>query len=159
MSTATPATQFLSRATVAFRLVEYDYSPGQEGAALQAAEAIGIAPERLLKSLMVEVAGRPACVVLPADRTLSMKRVAAAFKGKSAQMMDPAKAERLTGFHTGGISPFGQKKRVPVAFEAGALGHEEVAINGGKRGLMVFLSPAEAVAALGAVVAPVVADA
>lgn len=158
MATATPATQFLTRAKVAFRLVEYDYAPGEGSVAAQAAAAVGVPPDRLLKSLMVEAGGQPACVVLPADRTLSMKRVAAALKAKSAQMMDPAKAERLTGFRTGGISPFGQKKRVPVVVEAAALNHDEVAINGGRRGLMAFLSPADAVAALGAVVAPVVAD-
>lgn len=150
MSGATPATQFLLRAQVAFRPVEYRYDPGSERVALQAAEAIGLPPARLLKTLMVEVDGRPACAVLPGDRGLSMKRVAAAFGGKSAAMMPPAKAERLTGYHTGGISPFGQRRPVPVAFEADAMGFDEVAINGGRRGLLLLLSPRDALAALSA---------
>jgi len=158
MSTGTPATQFLKRAKVAFRAVEYDYHPGHERVALQAAEALGVAPERLLKTLMVEVDGQPACVVVPGDRTLSMKKVAAAFGGKAAAMMAPDKAERLTGYHTGGISPFGGRKRVAVVFEAEAMDHAEVAINGGKRGLILFLAPGDALAALGAKAAPLCAE-
>jgi len=158
MSTGTPATQFLSRAKVAYRAVEYAYDPGQERVALQAAEALGVAPELLLKTLMVEVDGKPACVVVPGDRLLSMKKVATAFGGKSAAMMAPDKAERATGYRTGGISPFGQRRRVPVAFEAAAMAHPEVAINGGKRGLILFLAPADAQAALGAVAAPLCAE-
>ena len=150
MSTATPATQFLRRANVAFRAVEYRYDPGSERVALQAAEAIGVPPERLLKTLMVEVDGRPACTVVPGDRSLSMKRVAAAFGGKSAAMMPPDKAERLTGYHTGGISPFGQRRPTPTLSEAAAMTMDEVAINGGKRGLLLLLDPQAAMAALGA---------
>ncbi|WP_104493094.1 YbaK/EbsC family protein [Paracoccus denitrificans] len=150
MSGATPATQFLRRAQVAFRPVEYRYDPGSERVALQAAEAIGLPPGQLLKTLMVEVDGRPACAVLPGDRSLSMKRVAAAFGGKSAAMMPADKAQRLTGYHTGGISPFGQRRTVPVIFEAEAMEFGEVAINGGRRGLLLLLSPRDAVAALGA---------
>ncbi|MDK8871078.1 MULTISPECIES: YbaK/EbsC family protein [Paracoccus] len=150
MSGATPATQFLRRAQVAFRPVEYRYDPGSERVALQAAEAIGLPPGQLLKTLMVEVDGRPACAVLPGDRSLSMKRVAAAFGGKSAAMMPADKAQRLTGYHTGGISPFGQRRTVPVIFEAEAMEFGEVAINGGRRGLLLLLSPRDALAALGA---------
>ncbi|WP_111430391.1 YbaK/EbsC family protein [Rhodobacteraceae bacterium DSL-40] len=158
MSTGTPATRFLASANVAFRAVEYDYHPGHDRVALQAAEALGLPPGLLLKTLMVEVGGKPACTVLPGDRTLSMKRVAAAFGAKAAAMMPPEKAERLTGYHTGGISPFGQRRRVPVAFEASALGFDEVGINGGKRGLILLLSPEAARAALGATAAPLCAE-
>lgn len=157
MSTKTQATEMLSKSGVAFRVQEYDYNPGPDGKALQAAEAIGADPARVLKTLMVEVDGKPCCTVLPADHTLSMKRVAQAFGGKSAAMMDPAKAERLTGYHTGGISPFGQKKRVPTAFDDGASGFEEVVINGGKRGMMVLLAPADAARVTGAVVTKIIA--
>ncbi|RQP05918.1 MAG: aminoacyl-tRNA deacylase [Paracoccus sp. BP8] len=150
MSTGTPATQFLRRAKLGFRAVEYRYDPGSERVALQAAEAIGLPAGRLLKTLMVEVDGRPACAVIPGDRSLSMKRVAAAFGGKSAAMMPPDKAERLTGYRTGGISPFGQRRPVPVIFEAEAMGFDEVAVNGGKRGLLLLLSPRAALTALGA---------
>ncbi|WP_290691556.1 MULTISPECIES: YbaK/EbsC family protein [unclassified Haematobacter] len=157
MSTATPATQALRHAGVAFRTIEYDYVAGQDRIGLHAAEAIGVLPERVLKTLMVEVDGKPACAVIPSDRTLSMKRVAAAFGGKSAHMMPPEKAERLTGFHTGGISPFGQKRRVPVAFEATAEA-EEVVINGGRRGLMVALAYADALRVAAGAARPLIAE-
>ncbi len=158
MSTGTPATQFLRRAKVPFRVVEYEYAPGQERVALQAAAAIGVPPGQLLKSLMVEVDQRPACVVVPGDRNLSMKKVAAAFGGKSAAMMPPDKAERMTGYHTGGISPFGQRRQAPVVFEVAAMDFEEVAINGGKRGLILILSPQDACAVLKAQALPLCAD-
>lgn len=158
MSTATPATQFLTRMGVAFRPVEYRYDPGAERVALQAAEAIGLPPGQLLKTLMVEIDSRPACVVVPGDRSLSMKRVAAAFGAKAAAMMPPDKAERLTGYHTGGISPFGQRRPAPVLFESAAMSMGEVAINGGKRGLLLLLDPQAALAALGAGHAALCAD-
>ena len=145
MSKATPATRALTAAKIAFETLEYDYAPGSERVGLQAADAIGADPSRVLKTLMVEVDTKPACVVIPANETLSMKKVAAAFGGKSAQMMQPAKAERLTGFHTGGISPFGQKRQVSTAFETLAIRDDLVVINGGKRGLMVRLNAEQAV--------------
>lgn len=158
MSTATQATRALEQAGAPHRIVTYDYVPGQDRIALHAAQAIGADPAQVLKTLMVEVDGKPACAVIPSDRSLSMKRVAAAFGGKSAQMMPPDKAERLTGYHTGGISPFGQKRRVPTAFEAGAMAAAEIVINGGKRGMMVVLAPADALRVAGAVARPLCAD-
>ncbi|AGT09023.1 aminoacyl-tRNA deacylase [Paracoccus aminophilus] len=158
MSTATLATRALTAAKVTFRVMEYDYVAGQEKIGLHAAEAIGVDPARVLKTLMVEVDGKPACAVIPSDRSLSMKRVAQAFGGKSAAMMPPDKAERLTGFHTGGISPFGQKRRVPAAFEASALGAAEIVLNGGKRGLMVALAPGDALAVSGGAAHPLISD-
>jgi Cys-tRNA(Pro)/Cys-tRNA(Cys) deacylase len=86
-----------------------------------------------------------------------MKRLAAAFHGKSANMMKPAEAERLTGYHVGGISPFGQKKPVPTAIEEAALSEPLVYINGGQRGLQVRLAPEDARKALNAVAAPLIA--
>lgn len=149
MSTATPATRALEAAKVAFERIEYDYVAGQDKIGLHAAAAIGADPAEVLKTLMVEIDGKPACAVIPSDCTLSMKKVAAAFGAKAAAMMPVDKAERLTGFHTGGISPFGQKKRVPVAFEAAALGQAQIVVNGGKRGLMVRLAPEAALAVSG----------
>jgi len=154
----TRATQFLTAARVAHSVHSYDYAPGGERVGLQAAEALGEHPSRVLKTLMIEMDGRPACAVIPSDRELSMKKVAAALGGKSAQMMKPADAERITGYHVGGISPFGQKKRVPVAIEQSAMGEPLVYINGGQRGLQVRLAPADAATALGAVVKGIVAD-
>jgi Cys-tRNA(Pro)/Cys-tRNA(Cys) deacylase len=93
-------------------------------------------------------------VVVPSDRELSMKKLAAAFGGKAANMMRPADAERLTGYHVGGISPFAQKKRVPVAIDQAALTEISVYLNGGQRGLQIELDPNDAVRALDAMVQP-----
>ncbi|WP_075290963.1 Cys-tRNA(Pro) deacylase [Pararhizobium arenae] len=157
MSKTTRATQFLSKAGVAFSVHAYDYDPSVDRIGMAAADALGEAPQRVLKTLMAEVDGKPVCVVVPSDHEVSMKKLAAAFSGKSANMMKPADAERLTGYHVGGISPFGQKKLVPTAIEEAALSEPHVFINGGQRGLQVRLAPADAKAALKAVAAPLVA--
>jgi Cys-tRNA(Pro)/Cys-tRNA(Cys) deacylase len=151
MSRTTRATQALEKLGVKFTVRTYAYDPDAESIGLQAAEALGVEPRRVLKTLMAEVDGKPVCVVVPSDSEVSMKKLAAAFGGKAAKMMRPADAERLTGYHVGGISPFGQKKRVPVAIEAAALSHSSVFINGGQRGLQVELDPNDAVKAAGAI--------
>ena len=152
MSKTTRATQALTRLGIKFTLHTYDYDPDADRIGLQAAEALGVEPRRVLKTLMAEVDGKPVCVVVPSDREVSMKKLAAAFAGKAASMMRPSDAERLTGYHVGGISPFGQKKRVPAAVEAAALEETSVYLNGGQRGLQVELDPKEAVRALEAIV-------
>ena len=151
MSRSTPATLALSKSGVRFEVLSYDYDPDAKRIGLQAAEALGEPPHRVLKTLVAQVDGKPVCLLVPSDRDVSMKKVAAAFGGKAAQMLPPADAERITGYHVGGISPFGQKKRVPIAIEAAALGHSSVFINGGQRGLQVELDPNDAVKAAGAV--------
>jgi Cys-tRNA(Pro)/Cys-tRNA(Cys) deacylase len=158
MSRTTPATVALTKAGIAFSLATYDYDPGAERVGLQAAEALGVAPSMVLKTLMAEVDGKPVCAIVPSDDEVSMKKLAAAFGGKSAQMMKPDAAERLTGYKVGGISPFGQRKKVPTAVEETALANAEVYLNGGQRGLQVRLKPADAVAALGARIVPLVAE-
>ena len=135
----------------AFKLHTYVYDSSAESIGLQAAEALGVDPNRVLKTLMAEVDGRPVCAVVPSDCEVSMKKLAAAFDGKSANMMRPADAERLTGYHVGGITPFGQKKRVPVAIEQTALSHLTVFVNGGQRGLQIEIDPNDAAIAAGAV--------
>jgi Cys-tRNA(Pro)/Cys-tRNA(Cys) deacylase len=157
MSKTTRATQVLAKAGVNFTLHTYDYDPNAERVGLQAAEALGEEPHRVLKTLMAEVDGKPVCVVVPSDREVSMKKLASAFGGKSANMMKPADAERLTGYHVGGISPFGQKKPVPTAIEETALAERLVYLNGGQRGLQVRLDPKVALTALKAVAAPLIA--
>ena len=151
MAKGTPATVALEKAGVAFTLHEYDYDPNATRVGLQAAEALGVEPGRMLKTLMAEVDGTPVCVVVPADCEVSMKKLAAAFDGKTASMMRPADAERLTGYHVGGISPFGQKKRVKVAIEQAALSHLTIFVNGGQRGLQIEIDPNDAAIAAGAV--------
>ncbi|MGN6309812.1 MAG: Cys-tRNA(Pro) deacylase [Xanthobacteraceae bacterium] len=156
MSKTTRATQALKQLGVGFTLHEYDYDPDADSIGLQAAAAIGAEPRRVLKTLMAELDGKPVCVVVPSDHEVSMKKLAQAFGGKSAKMMKPADAERLTGYHVGGISPFGQKKRVPTAIEQAALREQTVFINGGQRGLQVQLNPNDACKALDAIAAPLI---
>ncbi|MCB8820018.1 Cys-tRNA(Pro) deacylase [Microvirga rosea] len=155
MSKTTRATLALQQAGISFTVHTYDYDPGAERIGLQAAEALGVDPGSVLKTLMVTTDGKPACVVVPSDKEVNLKKLAAALGGKSAQMMKPADAERLTGYHVGGISPFGQKKRVPTVIEETAFRHDSVFVNGGQRGLQVRLAPAEAAKILEAKVAAV----
>jgi len=137
MSSATRATTMLVRAGIAFTVHSYAYDPDADSIGLQAAEALGEPPDRVLKTLMALVDGKPACVIVPSNREISMKKLAAAFGGKSAQMMKPSDAERLSGYKVGGISPFGQMRAVRTAIEEAAMVHELVFINGGQRGLQV----------------------
>ncbi|PSC03350.1 Cys-tRNA(Pro) deacylase [Alsobacter soli] len=156
MSRKTPATVVLDRAGLEYELFTYEYDPNAEQIGLHAAESLGEDPARVLKTLMALVDGKPVCVVVPSDREVAMKKLAAAAGGKSAQMMRPADAERVTGYKVGGISPFGQRKAAPVFVEAGAMGHERVYVNGGQRGLQIRLQPQALVEGLRAKVAPLV---
>jgi Cys-tRNA(Pro)/Cys-tRNA(Cys) deacylase len=149
MSKTTPATLALTKAGVPFTLATYDYDPDADRVGLQAAAALGVEPGRVLKTLMAEVDGKPVCAVVPSDEEVNMKKLAAAFGGKSAHMMKPADAERLTGYKVGGISPFGQKRSVPTCVEELAALYETVLLNGGQRGLQICLKPEDLVAALG----------
>jgi Cys-tRNA(Pro)/Cys-tRNA(Cys) deacylase len=146
----------LEQAGIAFTVHDYDYDPTAERIGLQAAEALGEPPERVLKTLMALVDGKPVCVIVPSDCEVSMKKLAAAFCGKSAQMTKPADAERMSGYKVGGISPFGQMRKLPTAIEAQSIAHDFVFINGGQRGLQVRLDPRAAAALLNAIVVPLV---
>jgi Cys-tRNA(Pro)/Cys-tRNA(Cys) deacylase len=157
MAKTTRATVVLTKLGIAFTVHSYDYDLDAESIGLQAAEALGEHPSRVLKTLMAELDGKPVCVVLPSDHEVSMKKLAAALGGKSATMMKPADAERLTGYHVGGISPFGQKKQVPTAIEAAALSEPHVFINAGQRGLQIRLDPKDALRALKATAAAIIA--
>ena len=157
MSKATRATKSLEQSGVAFTVHAYDYDPDADKIGIQAAEALGESPDRVLKTLMALVDGKPVCVIVPSNREISMKKLAAAFQGKSAQMMKPADAERATGYKVGGISPFGQMKPTRTAIEEQAMAHEHVFLNGGQRGLQVRISPRAVAALLKAVVASVTA--
>jgi Cys-tRNA(Pro)/Cys-tRNA(Cys) deacylase len=157
MSKTTPATLALDRAGIAYTLATYDYDPSADRIGLQAAQALGVAPSAVLKTLIVRADGKPACVVLASDSEVSMKKLAAALGAKTADMAPPADAERLTGYRVGGVSPFGQKKRLATVIDATAATLERAYMNGGQRGLQVRLSPADAVTLLGATVAEVAA--
>ncbi|MBE3638520.1 Cys-tRNA(Pro) deacylase [Mangrovicoccus algicola] len=153
MSRGTPATQALTRAGIAHDLAEYDYDPGAAKVGLQAAEAMGVAPAQVFKTLMVLADGKPACAILPADAEANMKKLAAALGAKSAKMMPPAEAERQTGYKIGGVSPLGQRKRAPAVLDASAAAHAEIFVNGGQRGLQIRIAPAELQRALGCTMA------
>jgi Cys-tRNA(Pro)/Cys-tRNA(Cys) deacylase len=140
MAKATPATLALEKAGVAFSLHEYDYDPNAARVGMQAAQALGIEPARLLKTLMARTGDAVVCVLAPSDREVSLKKLAAAADAKSAAMLGTAEAERTTGYHVGGISPFGQKKRVSVFIERDALAFDRLVVNGGRRGLQVELA-------------------
>ena len=152
----TRATQVLDKAGLRYSLHAYEYDPEAPRIGLQAAEALGVAPGRVLKTLMAAVDGRTVCLLVASDKEVAMKRVAAAFCGKAAAMLKPADAERLTGYHVGGISPLGQKRVFPTAIDAGSLSDPTAGIhsNGGGRGLQIRLTEADLVAALAALVVP-----
>lgn len=152
----TRATLALDRAGTCYSLHAYAYDPKAPRIGLQAAEALGVPPGRVLKTLMADVDGRPVCLLVASDREVAMKRVAAAFSGKAAAMLKPADAERLTGYAVGGISPLAQRRAVPTAVDAGSLTEPSAAIhiNGGGRGLQIRLGEGDLVAVLNAAVVP-----
>jgi Cys-tRNA(Pro)/Cys-tRNA(Cys) deacylase len=154
MAKSTPATLALQKAGTAFTLHEYDYDPNAERIGMQAAEALGVSPARLLKTLMAKAGDATVCVLAPSDREVNLKKLAAAAGTKQAALLPPADAERITGYHVGGISPFGQKRRATVFIEETALSHPTVIVNGGRRGLQLELPPAEILRLLGAKAVP-----
>lgn len=151
MAKATPATRALDTMGIPYSLHAYAYDPEAPRIGLQAAEALGVGPDRVLKTLMAAVDGKPVCLLVASDKEVSMKRVAAAFGGKAAAMLKVPDAERLTGYHVGGISPLGQKRAVPTAIDAGSLATDaEIHVNGGGRGLQIRIRPDDLLRALGA---------
>ena len=155
MSRSTPATLALDRAGVAYTLATYSYDPGADRIGLQAAQALGAPAAEVLKTLIAKADGRPACVLLASDREVSMKKLAAALGAKTAEMAPPADAERITGYRVGGVSPFGQKKRLPTVIDAAAAALAQAYVNGGQRGLQLRLAPRDLIRALEATVAAI----
>src|SRR5262249_51181138 len=144
------ATVALQKAGVAFTLHDYAYDPDAAKIGLQAAQAMGVAPARLLKTLMARAGTTTLCVLVSSDRSVSLKRLAAAAGAKDAALMPPAEAERATGYHVGGISPFGQKKRARTLLDRVALDFKTIFVNGGRRGLEIEIAPADLVRVLDA---------
>lgn len=153
MSHTTQGTLLLDRLGIAYDLHPYDYDPNAPRVGLQAAEALGIDASQTFKTLMLELDGRPVCAVIPSSREASLKKVAAIFGGKSAAMMKAPDAERSTGYKVGGIGPFGQKRTVPTAFDETVELYDTIYLNAGQRGLLLSLSPADAIRAAEAKVA------
>ncbi|MGE3150743.1 MAG: Cys-tRNA(Pro) deacylase [Pseudorhodoplanes sp.] len=150
MVKSTPATVVLRKADLAFILHEYDYDPNADSIGLQAADALGVSPTRLFKTLMIRAGNEVVCALAPSDREISLKKLAAAAQSKQAFLLPPADAERVTGYHVGGISPFGQKRRVETFIDRSALDHATVIVNGGRRGLQIELAPEAAIRFLNA---------
>ena len=151
----TPAVTAAKRAGIDFDVLEYDAGDSAEPWGIGAARALGIEPERVFKTLVVDLsAGSLAIAIVPVAARLDLKAVASALGAKRAAMADPAAAERATGYVRGGISPLGQRRRLPVALDGSALGFERIHVSGGRRGLEIGLAPNDLVRLVGAVVAP-----
>ena len=153
---ATQALKALVTAGIEHTVHQYRHDPATEAYGLEAAEAMGVAPESVYKTLVIELSdGTLAVAVIPVDATLSLKAAASALGASKAVMADPAKAQRSTGYVLGGISPLGQKKPLPTVFDSSALQHERIYCSAGKRGMEIEVAPDELVRLTSAVVAAV----
>lgn len=151
----TPATVALTNAGIEFALHEYDHDPRAASYGLEAAEALGIAPERVFKTLLADVDGRLTVAVVPVSGQLDLKALARAVSGSKAVMADVAAAQRATGYVVGGISPIGQKRQLPTVVDESALTQPTVFVSAGRRGLDVELAPADLVRITAAITARV----
>ncbi|MBD0292516.1 MAG: Cys-tRNA(Pro) deacylase [Jiangellaceae bacterium] len=140
---ATPAISTLSRAGVTFTVHPYDHHPDAPSYGLEAAQALGVPPGRVFKTLVADVDGALVVAVVPVDGSLDLKALAAAVGGKRAAMAASAAAERAAGYVVGGISPLGQRRRLPVVVDRSALQFPTVYVSAGRRGLDVELSPVD----------------
>ncbi|MET0837891.1 MAG: Cys-tRNA(Pro) deacylase [Marmoricola sp.] len=154
----TPATVALERAGVAFTQHAYVHDPAATSYGMEAAQALGLDPATVFKTLLAEVDGRLVVAVVPVTGQLDLKALAAAVGGKRATMAEPVVAERSTGYVVGGISPIGQRKRLTTVLDTSALDHQTVYVSGGKRGLDLGLDPRDLVSVLEARVAPIGRD-
>jgi Cys-tRNA(Pro)/Cys-tRNA(Cys) deacylase len=151
----TAATALLTKQGIAHTVHTYAHDPRAESYGSEAAEALGVAPGRVFKTLVADVDGALAVGVVPVTAQLDLKALAAAVGGKKAAMADAAAAQRATGYVAGGISPVGQRRRLPVVIDATALDFPTVFCSGGRRGLEIELAPADLVRAANATVAPI----
>jgi Cys-tRNA(Pro)/Cys-tRNA(Cys) deacylase len=151
----TPATAVLAKQQVAHRLHTYDHDPKHESYGLEAAEALGVEPARVFKTLVADVDGKLTVGVVPVTGQLDLKALAAAAGGKRAKMAEAAAAQRATGYVLGGISPLGQRSRLPVVVDSSAEGFDTVFCSGGRRGLEMELAPADLIRLTNAAVAPI----
>jgi Cys-tRNA(Pro)/Cys-tRNA(Cys) deacylase len=145
----TPATRALGAAKASFEVLEYDHDPGADSYALEAATALGLDPAAVLKTLVVDADGAMTVCLVPSGAQLDLRAL-----GKRAAMAQPQRAEKVTGYVTGGISPFGQRRRLPTLVDESALAHETVYVSGGRRGLEIAIAPADLVALTGAETRP-----
>lgn len=151
----TPATVALSAAGIAFTEHTYVHDPRAASYGLEAAEALGVGPERVFKTLVAELDGTLCVGVVPVERHLDLKALASALGGRKARMAEVAVAERTTGYVTGGISPIGQKRRLRTVVDTSARDQPTVFVSGGRRGFDIELSSDDLLAATGAVLAQI----
>ncbi|QLQ37800.1 Cys-tRNA(Pro) deacylase [Micromonospora robiginosa] len=153
----TPATALLTRRKIAYTTHPYDVSPDAPNYGALVADALGVPPGQVFKSLVTEVDGGLTVAVVPVTGELDLKALAAAVGGKRAALADRVAAERATGYVRGGISPLGQRKRLQTVVDASASAYPAVYVSAGRRGLQLRLAPADLVALTGAVTAPIAA--
>jgi Cys-tRNA(Pro) deacylase len=146
----TPATVSATRAGIDFTLHPYEADPDADSYGEAAADALGVPHDRIFKTLVAEVDGDLTVAVVPVSSSLDLKALAAAAGGKRAAMADPAHAERVTGYVRGGISPLGQRKRLPTVVDSSASGLPTIYVSAGRRGLQIELAPADLVRLTGA---------
>jgi Cys-tRNA(Pro)/Cys-tRNA(Cys) deacylase len=151
----TPATVLLTAEKVEHRLHPYEVSPEAPNYGALVAEALGVAPERLFKTLIADVDGTLTVAVVPVTGDLDLKALAAAVGGKRAALADRAAAERSSGYVRGGISPLGQRRRLPTVVDSSALALDRMFISAGKRGLQVAVAPADLIRLTDAVTAAI----
>ncbi|MDR0417196.1 MAG: Cys-tRNA(Pro) deacylase [Propionibacteriaceae bacterium] len=156
----TAALAALARAGVAYTVHEYAHTPGETHFGREGVSQLGLDPKRVFKTLLAKAAGaggasRLAVGVVPVAGQLDLKALAAAVGAKKAAMAEPAEAERATGYVVGGISPFGQKAKLPTVVDASVLGFPTVYVSAGRRGLQVEVAPADLVRLTGAKTAPI----
>ncbi|MFI6337489.1 Cys-tRNA(Pro) deacylase [Streptomyces sp. NPDC050535] len=151
----TPATVALTAAGVPFTVHAYEHDPAHPSYGEEAAEAMGVSPERVFKTLVADVDGTLTVAVVPVAGTLDLKALATAVGGKRATMADPAAAERTTGYVRGGISPLGQRRKLPTVLDASASAHPTICVSAGRRGLEVELAPDDLRTLTDAVSAPI----
>ncbi len=152
--TGTPATALLARQKVEHRLLAYPHRGGQAYGP-EAAEALGLDPTRVFKTLVAEVDGTLTVGIVPVSATLDLKALAAAVGGKRARMAEVSAAERATGYVAGGISPLGQRRRLRAVVDASAERLATIYCSAGRRGLEVELAPADLARLTGATFAPI----
>jgi Cys-tRNA(Pro)/Cys-tRNA(Cys) deacylase len=155
VATGTPATALLSKQQVAHTLHPYEHDPRADAYGEAAASILGVEPARIFKTLIASIDGKLACGVVPVAGRLDLKALAAAVGGKRGEMADPQAAQRATGYVLGGISPLGQKSRLPIVIDASALDFSTMFVSAGKRGLQVELAPADLVRLCSATTAPI----
>ncbi|HET8953321.1 MAG TPA: Cys-tRNA(Pro) deacylase [Solirubrobacteraceae bacterium] len=136
----TPATRALQAAGVAFELREYEHDPAAGSYALEAAEALGLDPDTVFKTLVVDRDGDLTVCLVPSASQLDTRAL-----GKRVELAQPARAEKVTGYVTGGISPFGQRRPLPTVVDETVEILDVVWVSGGRRGLEIGLAPADLV--------------